>query len=78
MIRIVLIEPIAEPGHQEIPATEAFLPALPPLVIQMWRVGQKGWRGEVVIGVYPQVCLPDLPREGPGSAGLMAVLSGRQ
>lgn len=44
------VDPIAEPGHQEIPARDVFLPALPPLALKIWRMGKKGRVGWSVIG----------------------------
>lgn len=50
MIRITNVDPIAEPGHQEVPARDAFQSALPPLVLKSWRLGKEDWAGRSEIG----------------------------
>lgn len=46
VIRITNVDPIAEPGHQEVPARDAFLSALPPLALKSWRMGKEDWAGQ--------------------------------
>lgn len=50
VIRITNVDPIAEPGHQEVPARDAFQSALSPLVLKSWRLGKEDWAGRSEIG----------------------------
>ena len=49
VIRITSVDLVAEPGHQEVLARDAFPSALPPLALKSWRMGSD-WAGRSEIG----------------------------